>query len=234
MFVRDEAPVFGKTGVAAATGAAGIVLVGWMRLGSGGAPGWPLILALWLAAGAMIVVLCRTTMPAQVRGPLVLALITTMFFDVARADLFGIHKVGDQVAQGADRASADRAAIDSYATGVAPAPQAADQGGAEVALTAGRNGGDDWARDIDTAWRNRIGGARARDIRIEGWVDEEGQADGLTRIAVDWGITHGFASAHCGHTSSAGRDRATMIDAVAEPMVQAVERTMREGKASCP
>lgn len=233
MFVRDQAPVIGKLGVIVAAGAAGMVLAAWMRLASGPPPGWPQIVAIWLAAGAMIIVLCRTTMPAQLRGPLVLALIATMFFGVARGDIFGVHAVGDQVAQGVDQASAARGAIDSYATGVAPTPQAGE-GGAEVALTAGRSGGGDWARDIDAAWRDRIGGARARDIRIEGWVDEEGEADGLTRIAVDWGVTHGFASARCGQTSSAGRDRATMIDAVAEPMAQAVQRTMREGKASCP
>ena len=121
MVVRDEAPAFGKVGAIAAVGAAGTVLAAWMRLASGAAPGWPLIAAIWLAAGAMIVVLCRATMPAQLRGPLVLALIATMFFGVARADLFGAHRIGDQVAQGVDEASAARGAIDSYATGVAPA-----------------------------------------------------------------------------------------------------------------
>ncbi|WP_454884089.1 hypothetical protein [Sphingomonas oryzagri] len=233
MFVRDEAPAFGRMGLIAASGAAVTVLAAWMRLMSGTPPGWPLIVAIWLAAGAMIIVLCRTTMPAQLRGGLVLALIATMCLGATRGNVFGVHTVGDQVAQQVDQATAARGAIDSYATGVSPAPQAGE-GGAEIALTAGREGGDDWARDIDAAWRNRIGGAGARDIRIEGWVDEQGEADGLIRIAIDWRVTHGFTSAHCGQTSSAGRDRATMIDAVAEPMVQAVERTMREGTASCP
>lgn len=233
MLIRDEAPVIGKTGVLAAAGALGVVLAGVMRLTSGTAPGWPSIVVIGLAAGAMIVVLCRTAMPAQLRSILVLALIGTMFFGAARADLFGIHRVGDRVAQGVGQAGADRAAIDSYATGVAPAAPAGEEG-VEVALVAGRNGGGDWARDIDAAWRNRIGGHNARDIRIDGWVDEEGSQDGLTRVAVDWGISHRFASQRCGRTSSAGRDRATMIQAIAEPMVQAVERSVREGKASCP
>jgi len=233
MMVRDEAPVIGKGGVLAAAGAAGTVLAEWMRLMSGGPPGWPVIVAAWLAAGGMILVLCRTAMPAQLRGPLVFALIATMFLGVARADLFGVHRVGDQVAQGVDQAAQDRSAIDSYATGVAPSRPAGSEG-ADVELVAGRDGGGDWARDINAAWRGRVGGRVARDVRIDGWVDEEGSEDGLTRVAVDWGISHHFASQHCGRTSSAGRDRATMIQAIAEPMAQAIERTVREGKASCP
>jgi hypothetical protein len=233
MLARDEAPIIGRMGVIAAAGAAGTALAGWMRLASGSAPGWPVVVAIWLAAGAMILVLCRTAMPAQLRSPLVLALIATMFFGVARADLFGAGKVGAQVSQGIDQAAAGRAAIDSYATGVAPAPMSGD-GGADVALAAGRDGDGDWARDINAAWRDRIGGDRARGIRIDGWVDEEGADDGLTRVAVDWGITQDFDSRHCGRTSSAGRDRATMIQAIAEPMAEAVQRTLSEGKASCP
>ncbi|MBA2935882.1 hypothetical protein HZF05_17515 [Sphingomonas sp. CGMCC 1.13654] len=233
MLARDEAPVIGRMGVIAAAGAAGLVLAGWMRLASGPPAGWPVLTALGLASGAMIVTLCRTAMPSQLRGLLVAALIGTLFFGVARADPFGGHAAGDQVAQAADQAAQDRAAIDSYATGVAATP-APGGGGAELALAAGRNGGGDWARDINATWRDRIGGRRARDVRIDGWVDEEGGPDGLTRVAVDWGVTHHFASRHCGRTSSAGRDRATMIQAIAEPMVQAVERTLREGKASCP
>ena len=232
MMVRDDAPIIGKAGVVAAAGAAGVVLAAFMRLTSG-TPGWPAIVTVFLAAGAMIIVLCRTTMPAQLRGPLVLALVATMFFGVARADLFGTHKVSDQMVQGADQIAQNSAAIDRYATGVATGPAAAG-GGADVMLVAGRNGGGDWARDIDAAWRGRIGGHAARDIRIDGWVDEEGREDGLTRIAVDWGITERYVGQRCGRTSSAGRDRATMIQAVAEPMVQAIERTVREGKASCP
>lgn len=233
MVVRDEAPIIGKTGVLAAAGAAGVVLAGWMRLTSGAAPGWPVLAGMGLAAGAMILVLCRTAMPPQLRGPLVLALIATLFLGVARADLFGARKIGGRMAQGMDQAAADRAAIDSYATGVAPAAPAGGEG-ADVALVAGRDGGGDWARDIDAAWRRRIGGHEARDIRIDGWVDEEGSADGLTRIAVDWTISRRSASQRCGRTSSAGRDRAAMIRAIAEPIAQAVERTVREGKASCP
>jgi hypothetical protein len=233
MLARDEAPIIGRMGVIAAASAAGTVLAGWMRLASGSAPGWPVIVTIWLAAGAMILVLCRTTMPAQLRGPLVLALIATMFFSIARADLFGFHRMSDQMTQGVDQAAQDGAAIDSYATGV-PTSRPGGSGGADVALVAGRDGGGDWARDIDAAWHGRIGGHAARDIRIDGWVDEEGSEDGLTRIAVDWQITHHFASLRCGRTSSAGRDRATMIQAVAEPMAEAVERTVREGKASCP
>lgn len=233
MMVRDDEPIIGKAGVVAAASAAGVVLAAFMRLTSG-TPGWPAILAVFLAAGAMIIVLCRTAMPAQLRGPLVLALVATMFFGVARADLFGTHKMGDQMAQGADQAAQTGAAIDSYATGVAVGPAAGGGGGADVVLVAGRNGGADWARDIDAAWRGRVGGPIARDIRIDGWVDEEGRTDGLTRIAVDWGISQRFVGQRCGRTSSAGRDRATMIQAVAEPMVQAIERTVREGKASCP
>ncbi|PXA83591.1 hypothetical protein DMC47_42870, partial [Nostoc sp. 3335mG] len=137
MMVRDEAPVIGKTGIIAAACGAGVVLAGWMRLASG-APGWPVIVAIWLAAGATILVLCRTAMPAQLRGPLVLALIATMFFGVARADLFGVHKVGNRMAQGVDQAAQDRAAIDSYATGV-PAGSGAGGEGADVALVAGRD-----------------------------------------------------------------------------------------------
>jgi hypothetical protein len=234
MMARDEAPVIGRAGVIAAAGAAGLVLAGWMRLATGTPPGWPTIVAIGLAAGAMILVLCRTAMPAQLRGTLVLALVATMFLGAARGDVFGARKVGDTVAAGVDQASADGAAIDSYASGVAVAPADDGSGGAEVALVAGRTGGADWARDIDAAWRGRIGGARARDIRIDGWVDEEGHADGVTRVAVDWGITQRFASQRCGRTSSAGHDRATMIASIAEPMVQAIRRTLREGKASCP
>ena len=233
MLLRDEAPIIGKAGVFAAASAAGVALVGFMRMTSGAAPGWPTMVGMGLASGAMILVLCRTAMPSQLRGALVLALIGTMFLGVARGDPFGAQRIGNQVALGADRATADRAAIDSYATGIA-ATMPAGAEGADVALTAGRNGGDKWARDIDAAWRNRIGGHEARDIRIDGWVDEEGDQDGLTRVAVDWDVTHHFASQHCGRTSSAGRDRATMIQAIAEPMVRAVERTVREGKASCP
>ena len=167
MLAREEAPIIGKMGVIAAAGAGGTVLAGWMRLASGPAPGWPMILTIWLAAGAMILVLCRTTMPAQLRGPLVLALIATMFFGVARADLFGVHKMGDQMAQGVDQAAQDGAAIDSYATGV-PTSRPGGSDGADIALVAGRDGGGDWARDIDAAWRGRIGGHAARGIRIDG------------------------------------------------------------------
>jgi hypothetical protein len=234
MMVRDDdAPVIGKAGVIAAAGAAGVVLAAVMRLTSG-TPGWPTIITVFLACAATIIVLCRATMPSQLRGPLVLALVATMFFGVARADVFGTHRVGDRMAQGADQVAQDGAALDSYATGVAAGPAATARGGADIVLVAGRNGGSDWARDINAAWRGRIGGAIARDIRIDGWVDEEGRENGLIRIAVDWGITERFAGQRCGRTSSAGRDRATMIQAVAEPMVQAVERTVREGKASCP
>lgn len=233
MLIRDETPIIGKMGVFAATGAAGLVLAEFMRLTSGVAPGWPVIVGMGLASGATILVLCRTAMPAQIRTPLVLALIAILFVGVARADPFGARRMGDQVAQGVDQAARERAALDGYATGVAPVAVAGTEG-ADVALTAGRDGGGDWARDIDTAWRNRIGGHDARDIRIDGWVDEEGSQDGLTRVAVDWEISRHFASQRCGRTSSAGRDRATMIQAIAEPMAQAVARTVREGKASCP
>lgn len=217
----------------AAAGATGVALTGFMRMTSGAAPGSPTMVGLSLASGAMIVTLCRTAMPLQLRGVLVLALIGTMFLGVARTDLFGARRIGDQVAMSADQATANRAAIDSYATGVALGEPGNGEG-ADVALTAGRSGGGNWARDIDAAWRNRIGGHEARDIRIDGWVDEEGDLDGLTRVAVEWQVTHHFASQRCGRTSSAGRDRATMIQAIAEPMVRAVERTVRKGKASCP
>jgi len=232
MMVRDDEPAIGKAGVVAAASAAGVVLAAFMRLTSG-TPGWISVLTVFMASGAMIIVLCRTRMPAQLRGPLVLALVATMFFGVARADLFGTHRVSDRMMQGADQVAQGGAAIDSYATGVATGPVATGVG-ADIVLVAGRNGGADWARDIDAAWRGRIGGYAARDIRIDGWVDEEGREDGLTRIAVDWGITQRFVGQRCGRTSSAGRDRAMLIQAVAEPMVQAIERTVREGKASCP
>lgn len=232
MWTGDEAPSIDKPGVLAAAGAAGVVLAGWMRLMSG-APGWPVIVAIGLAAGGMILLLCRATMPASLRTPLVLALLATMLFGAARADLFGVHRVTDTVAQGVDQAAASRDAIDRYASGNPGLPMAGT-GGARVALVAGPGGGSDWARDIDGAWSGKLGGSAAQSFRITGSVEEDAVRDGMAWVAIDWSISRDFDSAHCGRTSAGGPDRATIIEAIGEPMAQAVARSISLGKASCP
>ena len=228
----EEAPPIDKPGVLAAAGAAGVVLAGWMRLMSG-APGWPVIVAIGLAAGAMIIVLCRANMPASLRTPLVMALLATMLFGAARADLFGMRGVTDKVAQGADQASASRDAIDRYASGNPDVPVTGTSG-AEVVLVAGKGGGTEWAHDINGAWSGKIGGHAAQGLRISGSVDEDEVRDGMAWVAIDWAISRDFESARCGRTSVSGRDRAIIVQAIGEPMAQAVARSISLGKASCP
>ncbi len=232
MWTQDEAPPIDKPGVLAAAGAAGVVLAGWMRLMSG-VPGWPVIVAIGLAAGAMIIVLCRATMPASLRTPLVLALLATMMFGAARADMFGMRGVTDTVAQGVDQAAASRDAIDRYASGNPDVPVAGTRG-AQVVLVAGRGGGSEWAREINGTWSGRIGGHAAQGLRITGSVDEDDRRDGIAWVAIDWAISRDFESARCGRTSAGGRDRATIVQAIGEPMAQAVARSISLGKVSCP
>ncbi len=230
MWAEDEEPI-GWAGVIAAVGAAGLVLAGSLRLAAR-APGWPLVAGLWLAAGAMVLLLCRVTMPAKLRGGLVLAMLATMLFGAARADLFGVHGATDTMAKGVDEATTNREAFADNAGGAPSAP--AGGGGAEVQLQAGRGGGEDWARDINAALGKRIGGGAARGLRITGSIDEDELRDGLSWVAIDWAISRDLESARCGRTSASGLDRATIVDAIGEPMAQAVARSISLGKVSCP
>ena len=181
----------------------------------------------------MIIVLCRAIMPASLRTPLVLALLATMMFGAARADMFGMRGVTDTVAQGVDQAAASRVAIDRYASGNPDVPVAGTRG-AQVVLVAGRGGGSEWARQINGTWNGRIGGHAAQGLRITGSVNEDDVRDGIAWVAIDWEISRDFESARCGRTSAGGRDRATIVQAIGEPMAQAVARSISMGKASCP
>jgi hypothetical protein len=179
----------------------------------------------------MIFILCRISMPSGLRMPLVLALIATMFFAIVRADPFGIRTVDSGVTQGIAEVHRDRLALVRYAGLASPDPAdaaGASGAGAGVALVAGSGGGSDWAHAINRAWNGRIGGAAARSLRVTGTVD------GVMPVAVDWEISRGGETIRCGRTSVAGTNQGVIVEAFGDPLAQAVRRSIRLGRASCP
>lgn len=234
MIRREQQPVIGRAGVLAASVAAALVLGGWARLVSVAEPPSPvMILAICGANLGMIVTLCRVRMPAQLRGPLVLGLIGLMFFAVARGDVSGTHGMGARIAGGMDGAFQDGAAIDRYATGRPELPLRGSSGGAVVALSDAA-GAAHWADEANQAWNGRIQGPGAQALRITGTVRGTEAEQGRFRVVLDWSISRDYVEVRCGRTSSMGRDRAQIIEALGEPMVQAVRRSIALGRASCP
>lgn len=232
MIVEEEEPIIGPAGMLAAVVATGLVLAVWMGLLSAvHAPGWLVMAAICAVAGAMIFILCRVSMPSGLRMALVLALIATMFFAIVRADPFGIRTVDSGVIQGVAEVHRDRLALVRYAGFASPDPSDAVGGsgaGAVVALVAGSGGGSDWAHAINRAWNGHIGGAAARSLRVTGTVD------GIMPVAVDWEISRDGETVRCGRTSVAGTDRGVIVEAFGDPLAQAVRRSIRLGRASCP
>lgn len=234
MIASSDQPLISRHGIGVAIATAAVAFAGFMHLASPGRPGWLAVVTIWAAAGGLLIAVSRATMPGKLRMPLVLALVATMMFGAARADLFGGHRLADQVAKSTDEAEHGQAAPGQYAGAMPQASAESAGGGAAVAVVGGRAGGDAWAKDLNATWGNKLGGAAAEGLRISGSVDRNEVRDGLSWVAVDWEISRDFVTARCGRTTATGRDRKRIVDALGQPMAQAVARSLDLRRAACP
>ncbi|HET8613661.1 MAG TPA: hypothetical protein VFL92_12930 [Sphingomonas sp.] len=217
-----EGPRFGLGGIAAALGASGVAAAAWARLVLDPAPLSVIELAVLSGAGAtMLVTLCRVEMPGRPRAGLALLLMVTMLTAAARADPFGMRAV--KAAASAQSADSDILAAASDEKGM----QAASDG-ARVALTSAPSGDEGWAARLNGRLDRRIGGASASAYRVTGEVSA---AAGRVRLA--WRIGRGDETVSCGVTSGGGNG-ALLADQFAEPLRQAVDRSVALGRVACP
>jgi hypothetical protein len=236
-----DAPISRYGAMAAATALLTIAATAYLALAGRQCP-IPLLVALYGAGAAEIIVLCRVEAPPWMQGVLILFLIASLTTLTARTDVLGVHGTdptiaGETAVDPARKATpATTAAASRTGPGSGPSSSAngsGAEGGAKVVFSPAGSGDGGWAKMLNAAYDRRLGGAQASGLMISGDVDAR-QIGIDTSVVVRWGISADGVSLQCGSTSAYGSNGPALSEQFRQGFGSALSRSVELRRVSCP
>lgn len=230
------APISGYGVIAAGAALLTILASAILSFGGSACP-VPLLIALYVAGAAEIILLCRTTVPGWMQGMLILFLIASLTTLAARTDVRAVRRTEGARADASTPRAAAPAVRKAVSGGNAGGEGAASggtgaQGGAKLFLAAARTGDGGWATLLNTAYDRRLGGPHAAKLLISGNVDAK-RVGKDSSVQVVWRISSDGFSVSCGSTSVYGSDYPALSDEFRRSFGQALSRSIELRRVSC-